>query len=165
MATPYSTLTNKFLKRVERDIAFFNYLNLSDADASTIVELRSEAFLHEALARVMTEGMPEVDFADVDDMTKQINFDLTPKEEYLIVSLMYEAYLTRDIAKLKCLSVNYTSTDLRVFDPSNARTSFKALWDAVAATNVYLIDIYKSSDRVSGAYKGISYSAYDDVDG
>ena len=75
---------------------------------------------------------------------------------------MYEMYLDRDIARLKCLMVNYTPTDLKVFDPSNARSTFLAMYESVCNKNALLIDDYASRDRLTGKLKGIDYASYDE---
>lgn len=125
-----------------------------------IVKERSTHYMHEAAARMAIDGMPSVDFLDYDDSTREFGFEMTRKEIFLMASLMYEMYIDRDIAKLKCLSVNYTSTDLRVFDPSNARKTFAELYRMVCEQNARLLDAYRNTNRLTGEYVGINYSAY-----
>lgn len=74
---------------------------------------------------------------------------------------MYEQYLFRDFSYLKTLNVNYTPTEMRVFDPSNARATFLNIYNTVCATNEKYIDIYKNSDRTTGALKSINFASYD----
>ena len=111
---------------------------------------------------LMLKCVPDVDFNDRDDVTQEFNFDWTNSEVFLIGSLMYEMYLDRDIARLKCLMVNYTPTDLKVFDPSNARSTFLAMYESVCNKNALLIDDYASRDRLTGKLKGIDYASYDE---
>ena len=59
------------------------------------------------------------------------------------------------------LNVNYTPTEMRVFDPSNARATFLNIYNTVCATNEKYIDIYKNSDRRTGALKSINFANYD----
>lgn len=164
MPTTFSLPVNAFLRRVEEDRNFFSYFKLSDEEALKLAEYRAKQYLHEAVGLLMLKCSPDVDFGDSDELLEVFNFDLTKTELFLLSSLMYEMYLSRDIAKLKCLSVNYTSTDLRVFDPSNARSTFKALYEMVCAQNLQLIDDYISKDRATGMLKGIVYSNYDETE-
>ncbi len=115
--------------------------------------------MDEAINRLIIEANPSVDFTDRTD--KQFNFDLTGSELAIIPSLMYEQYLFRDFSYLKTLNVNYTPTEMRVFDPSNARSTFLNIYNTVCKANEKYIDIYKNSDRVTGALKSINFANYD----
>lgn len=108
------------------------------------------------------DGMSTEDFLSYDDSTETFDFEMTRREIHIMASLMFEAYLARDIAKLKALSVNYTPTDVRVFDPSNARKTFQAMYEFVCAQNVTLLDTYRNTDRLTGNYVEINYAAYDE---
>lgn len=122
-----------------------------------LAKTRALGFLHEACGRLAFDCPNGSDFLDYDDQNSEFLFDLTKKEIHLVSSLMYEFYLNRDIAKLKCLSVNFTSTDLRVFDPSNARKTFMEMYNAVKDENNLLVDMYRCTDS-NGEYLPISYS-------
>lgn len=168
MGTPIETLVELFLNRIEKDRDFFQYFNLSESEAIMIARKRSDAYLNEALQRMITEGKPSVDFTSIegdccDD--RYFTFDLTPSELYLIPSLMYESYLSRDVAYLKTLSVNYTATDLRVFDPSNARSTFMSMYQFVHDQNSALLDRYRNTDRNTNEYIGIDYAQYSAEEG
>ena len=134
MGTKYSTLIDSFLRRIEKDSDFFNYVNLSDEESLALATSRAGGYLEEALGKLSLECHPEVDFSDTDEdeSTGEVsfNFDLTIHEKYLIPSLMYESYLNREFAYLKTLNVNYTPTELRVFDPSNARSTFMEIYNS-----------------------------------
>ena len=104
---------------------------------------------------------PKVDLDTVSEDGKGFASDLNNDEIHILSSLMFEQYLERGIAKLRLLNVNYTSTDLRVFDPSNARETFQAMYDDVHVHNEALIDMYKNSDRDKGGYIGIDFSEYE----
>ena len=160
MATPYSVPIEKFFRRIESDRDFFNYLNLTDEQAIALAELRALGYLDEACARMLIDAPHKSDFSDRDDDAKTFGFDLTAKETFLVASLMYEYYMSRDIAKLKCLTRDYVSTDLRVFDPSNARKTFRDLYDGVCAQNEDLLETYNCSDS-SGKLRLIDFAAYD----
>lgn len=164
MSTPYSVPINAFFKRVEEDQDFFDYIGKDDDQSMEIAAQRAGSFLNEAIWELTSRAKPSIDFYDRDENLKVFNTDWTGQEIYLISSLMYQQYLDRDIAKLKCLNVNYTSTNLRVFDPSNARTTFLELYNKVCAKNDMLIEEYSNKDRLSSSYVGIDYSSYDTED-
>lgn len=162
MATSFELPINRFFHRIEEDREFFRYYDLSDTAAFQLAQTRAQGYLMNAIDRMMLDGMPEVDFSDIDEAAAQFNIDLTSREIFILASLMYEFYLEKDIAKLKTYNVNYTSTALKVFDPSNARSTFKALYDGVVAKNEKLLDQYRNTDRKTGAFKTIDFAAYDD---
>lgn len=108
--------------------------------------------------------MPKVDFMGYDDKLEEFNFEMTKREIFLMASIMFECYLERDVSKLKCLSVNYAPTDVRVFDPSNARKTFQAMYEFVCSQNALLLDTYRNTDRLTGEYAGINYASFDEED-
>ena len=118
--------------------------------------------MDEALVRISLECHPSVDFTDRDDTSEVFNFDLNRNEIILISSLMYQSYLERDIPYLKSLSANYTPTELKVFDPSNARSTYLDMCKFVSGQNDSLMDAYRSTDRITGAYKKINFNSYDE---
>lgn len=162
MATSFSKPIQRFFRFIEEDREFFDYYHLSDSEALDIATTRARAYLQDAIDRVMLEGNPDIDFADYDDVAWSFHEDLTSREIYLLASLMYERYLFKDIAKLKIWSVNYTSKELTVFSPSEARNSFKNLYDTVCKRNELLLDSYRNTERMTGAFKGIDYASYDE---
>lgn len=162
MATSFESPINRFFARIEEDREFFDYYNLSDTAAFQLAQARATNYLYNAIDKMMLEGMPEIDLTDIDETLAQFNEDLTSREVYILASLMYEFYLEKDISKLKTYNVNYTATDLKVFDPSNARSTFQALYDGVVARNQLLLDQYRNTDRKTGAYKTIDFASYDD---
>lgn len=165
MATSFEKPIGRFLRRIEEDRDFFQYYSLTDEQAMELAKYRADAYLHNAIDRIMLDGQPEIDFSDVDEGNQVFNVDLTSREVFILASLMYEYYLDKDISKIKTYNVNYTDTELRVFDPSNARSTFQALYDDVCEKNVALLDSYRSTDRNSGALRGINYSSYDEAEG
>ena len=162
MGTPYSVLIDRFYRRIEKDRDFFNYFGLTEEEAFALAKKRSLGYLEEAVALIILKCMPQVDFSNRDDELEQFNFDLNDGEKLLISSLMYQYYLDRDISYLKVLNVNYTSTELRVFDPSNARSTFLEMYQFVYKQNEALMDAYKSTDRSTGMFKQVNFSAYDE---
>ena len=165
MATPFENPINRFFYRIEEDRDFFQYINLDDAEAMQLARRRAANYLRNAVDRMMLDGAPDIDLSDVDEQAEQFNADLTSREVFILASLMYEYYLAKDIAKIKTYTVNYTATDLRVFDPSNARTSFMELYNGVKAENEKLLDLYRNTDRLTGAAKHIDFASYDEEDG
>lgn len=169
MGTPYKPIIKLFLHRIELDRKYFFYRDVDDDTAMEIALSRAYVFLEEACGRICMECMPKVDYSleytdegDV-DQDGSFHFDMKPQERYLVVSLMYEAYMARDISFLKLMDVNFTGTEMRVFDPSNARKTFYTLYESVCQTNASLIDTYKNSDRETGMYSFIDFDKYDFV--
>lgn len=164
MNTPYSDIIFPFFKRIEEDKNFFNYIGVFIEEANLIAIERAKGLLREAVGILMSLCEPDVDFFNYDDANEAFGFELTGREKYLLISLMYQQYLERDIAKLKLLDVNYTPTNLRVFDPNAARTSFMSIYKFICEQNEVLIDEYKNKDRLTGKYRSINYPSYDESD-
>jgi len=160
MATAYSVPINAFFLRVEADREFFNYLNLTEAQALALANQRALGYLHEACARIQFEAPSGSDFSDYDDVSATFGFDMTQREVFLVSSLMYEMYIDRDIAKLKCLSRDYTAKEMRVFDPSNARKTLLDLYVLVCSKNQNLLETYRDTTS-SGQWKQIDFSGLD----
>lgn len=164
MATLFEEPIGRFFRRIEEDRDFFQYNNLSETAAMQLATTRANNYLWNAIDKMMIDGMPDVDFCDYDDKIAAFNFDLTTREIFILSSLMYEFYLEKDISKLKTYTVNYTHVDLKVFDPSGARKTFKSLYDGVVDENKRLLDQYRNTDRLTGKYKTIDYASYDEGD-
>lgn len=165
--TSFDIIEEKFLRRVEEDPEFFHYYQVLESTAEEIIHERTIGYLTEGAeiiaSQIDTADKP--DFTNYDVTLGHFNFDLTKKEIGLLISLMFQVYLSRSIAKLKTWEVNWASADLRTFDPSNARNSFMTMYARVCRENKELIDEYKSRDRQSGALVGINYANYVSVDG
>lgn len=174
MATSSSDVIDAFLLRVELDRKFFHYRCIDEDEGLEVARFRAKNFLIEACGRMMLEAMPTVNLTPktivvtsnsngYETETEDFgwDFDLTPGEIFLLASLMCEQYMARDFAHLKTLNVNFTGTELRVFDPSNARKTFLAMYESVKARNEYLIDLYKNSDRLTGRYTQIDFASAD----
>lgn len=160
--TSFNILIDRFFHRIETDRDFFNYFNLTDNEAMELANQRAEALLYEATALLSLRTTHDINFADINYKDKCFNFDLTDKEIILVSSFMYQQYLERDIAKLKVLSVNYTSSNLKVFDPSNARSTFRELYEKVCADNDLLLDEYNNKDRETNQFIRIDYGSYEE---
>lgn len=160
MGTSIETPIKLFLRRVEEDKKFFNYYNLMPFEAMDLAKQRAEHFLEEAIYRITIECQLEVDFTKR-DAEGNFTFEWTAQEKCLIPSLMYEVYLSRTFAYLKDLNVNFTSSELKVFDPSNARKSFLELYNKVKEENEHLIARYRDTERSDGSYKTVNFATYD----
>lgn len=161
MGTAYSDITDVFLHRVEEDRDFFNLINLLPEEVEDVIKIRTRAFLREAIAILSIRHVCPVNFSDRSDDTEKFGFDLSEVEIYLLASLMYQVYLSRYVAKIKALNVNYTATDLRVFDPSNARSTYLELYQQVCDENELLMDAYISQNR-DGGYITTAAESFDD---
>ena len=162
--TPFSSLENRFKMMVEEDSEFFQYYQYLEYEAEEIMHRRILAYLYEATAMLDSQIQTQIDFTDYNEETEEFNTDLTKKEILLVSSMMFQVYLSRSIAKLKTLVVNYSSSDLKVFDPSNARTSFMTMYEKVCQDNAFLIEEYKSRDRLTGAFIEVGYEGYANID-
>lgn len=162
MATSFQKPVDIFLGRIEKDIDFFRYIGLSDEEAAKLAAERSKNILLQANSALALRCKSDIDFTDVDTDKDVYTADLNSNEIYLVGSMMYEIYLQKDIAKIKLDNVNYTASELKVFDPSNARSTFMSIYDTVVAENKALIAEYRDTDRQTGKYLGIDYAAYDE---
>ena len=152
MPTPFSTLIDRFFRRIEEDKNYFDYYNLTDEQSMTVAYERAKGFLYEATELIMLKATPTINLTDY-DKTYEI---------LLVSSFMYQQYLERTIAKLKEYNVNYTADNLKVFDPSNARSTFQSLYEKVCEDNNVLLDLYNSKDRETNEVLSINYSDYDE---
>lgn len=162
MSTQLMELTDDFLHLVEKDIDFFRYFELNDTEALALAKARAAKLLDEATSRIMMYTNPSVDLNARDPITGDITVSLNYQEKEIIPSVMYEIYLERDFAFLKALNVNYTRTDLRVFDPSNARSTFLEIYDKVKTRNAEYLDLYKNTDRATGQFRKIDFGSFDE---
>lgn len=156
MGTPFLEPINRFLRRIEEDRDFFQYFQLSDDEALDLARRRARNYLEDAIDRMIMDGRPSVDLTDIDEGSFSFNIELTRSEVFLLSSLMYEYYLDKDISRIKTLNVNYTGTELRVFDPSNARSSFLQLYENVQRQNEKLLDTYRNVNRETGEFISIN---------
>ena len=162
MATSFQKPVDIFLGRIEKDIDFFRYIGLSDGEAAQLAAERSKNILLQANLALALRCKSDIDFTDVDVDNDVYTADLNSNEIYLVGSMMYEIYLQKDIAKIKLDNVNYTASELKVFDPSNARSTFMSIYNTVAEENKMLIAEYRDTDRKTGKYLGIDYAVYDE---
>jgi hypothetical protein len=162
LSTPFAKIYPKFFDKVEKDTEFFNYYNLTEAESMAIAIERSKSYLLESVNDLVLKCTPDIDFTDYDETLEEFNSDLTKVEIGILASLMFEKYVSRDIAKLKTFDVNFTPSDLKVFDPSNSRKSFMEMYLQLQSENEKAIDNYISKDRLTGKKRGIKYSSYEE---
>ena len=165
MSTPFSTVNAVFFDLIEEDSNFFNYYNATDEESYVLAVERANSLLMTAANRMTIECEPDVDLLQYSqDALGAYSFDvdLTVVEINLLANLQYEAYLKRDIAKLKAFSVNFTPTDLQVFSPANDRKTFMEMYNCVCDENKIMMDRYKSKDRLTNKSKYIDYASYDE---
>lgn len=164
MATSFQEPVNVFLSKIEKDIDFFKYFGLTEEEAAEIAAKRSRELLLQANSVITLRCKPryEINFCDVNLENDSYNGDLNSMEIYIIGSIMYELYLQKDFAKIKLDNVNYTASELRVFDPSNARSSFTAIYNTICAENKVMLAQYEDTDRETGGYLGIDFASYEE---
>ena len=155
--TDFATVYDMFFRRIEKDKAFFLYIDTDKYESMDLARERARGLLDEAVGIITAFCRPKVDFTA--QSSDGFDEDLTPFEKLLISSLMYQQYLEREIAYIKNLSRDYTSTDLRVFSPSDARTSFLSLFETVKKECLNLMNEYVCTDRETGELIGVGYSS------
>jgi len=162
MSTPFTKIYPKFLDKVEKDETFLNYYNLTEEESMNIAIERSKSFLEESVTDLVLKCTPDIDFTDYDEVLEEFASDLVKNEINLLASIMFEKYVSRDVAMLKTLNVNFTPTDLQVFSPSSDRKTFMEMYKQVQDANILMINAYISKDRITGKKKGINFSQYGD---
>lgn len=167
MNTSYEEINDWFFSLIEKDWEFFNYYGLPENEAIALAQDRASKYREEAIRLIMTRCLPQIDFTqrEVDESGNEIGFAFAfnGQEELLVPMLMYKSYLFRDVAKLKTYNVNFTASAIKVFDPSNARTSFESLYKQVELEVNQLIHDYKNTDRLTGQYRTFDPAKYDIV--
>ena len=161
--TTFAEVNEIFFRKVEEDRDFFNYFNLSEAEAMDLATDRATSFLREAAARLNLGVSNGINFMDWDVQNDQWNFLLTDVEKYILASLMFEVYLGRNVARLRAFSLNFTPSDLAVFSPANDRATFMDMYERVKAENLAMLDNYKSKDRLTNGKLEIDYASYSEV--
>lgn len=159
--TPYSSVYDRFFRRIEEDRDFFNYYELPEDEVMNVAQQRASGYMEEAVSRIILECFPQIDFTDRTSEKDGFTADLTSSELHLLGSLMFEQYLERDISYLKRMCVNYTSKELQVFSPDNWRNSFNSLYQSVKTDNERLMSQYKDKDRLTGKYLSVDFASYD----
>ena len=162
MGTAYSVPIEMFFRKIEKDISFFEYFNLTPDEAMVLAQDRATGYLDEAVAKIVLKCHPASGTFDKDDTESVFAGDLTQVETAIIASLMYESYLSREFAYIKTINVNYTPKELTVFDPSNARSTFLKIYETICNENAGLLEEYRNSDRYTGEYIKTDFSINDE---
>jgi hypothetical protein len=162
LSTSFESVYEPFFKRIENDKDFFIYYNMTLAEALELAKQRAKNILIESISELMFKGHNlGVDFSDYDTTLDTFNIDLTNNEKNLIVQLMFERYLDRDVVKLKAMKVRFTPSDLNSFSPAQERSSFMNMYDYICNQSSTMIDNYESRDRVTGKLITIDYNSYE----
>ena len=162
--THFEEIFDRFYKRVEKDDEFFNYYNVSISNAVQLAHDRAKGCLLDALDILSSTSNLQVDFSDYDEEIETINFKTTKKENKLIVDLMFQVYMERDLPLLHAFKINYTPSDLSVFSPANERNSYEEFIKRLRHNNDIELDDYKNRDRKTGKLKYmIDYPSFGDI--
>lgn len=162
--TTFDYLFNRFYKRIEKDEEFFNYYNVDVEEAIRLAHERAKGCLIDALDRLSSTSNLQVDFSNYDAEIEELGFKTTNKENKLIVDLMFQVYMERDLPLLHAFKINFTPSDLTVFSPANERNSYESFIKRLNDDNEIALDDYKSRDRKSGKLKNtIKYSDYGNI--
>ncbi len=160
--TSFEYLFERFYRRIEKDEEFFNYYNVDVTEAVQLAQERAKGCLIDALDRLSATSNLQVDFSDYDEIGECLRFKTTNKENKLIIDLMFQVYMERDLPLLHAFKINFTPGDLSVFSPANERNSYEAFIERLDKNNEIALDDYKSRDRKTGRLKNtINYSAYE----
>jgi hypothetical protein len=160
MTTPFTRIYEAFFNKIQKDADFFCYYNVAPDEAMLIAKERSKELLKEAIARLTMSCVPDVNFNDIDEECERINFNLTRIEVDLLASLMREKYFEKDFVLLKAFQINFSPKDLQLFSPANERKTFTDMYKDLVDENQIYISNYASRDRLTGKYKMINYSIY-----
>lgn len=158
--TSYEQLYVPFFNRIEEDAKFFSYYNLSAEEALEIAQKRAKNYLNEAVSILKRNCSLDFDLV-LDDEVEMISENLTSDEINLLADLMYEVYISRDIATLKSMVNALTSTDLKMLhSPANERKTFMDMYNTLKYNNEVAMSQYNGRDRKTGKRKVIDYSQY-----
>ena len=159
--TNFEYLFDRFYKRIEKDQDFFQYYNIPLEEAIQLAHDRAKGCLVDAFDRLSSTSNLQVDFSDYDTAAEILNFKTVPKENKLIVDLMFQVYMERDLPLLHAFKINFSPSDLNVFSPANERNSYEAFIARLDKNNEAALDDYKNRDRLTGEFKNmINYSTY-----
>lgn len=161
--TYFHDIFQRFYARIEKDEGFFHYYNVSVTEALQLAHDRAKGYLIDTLDKLSSIGNLQVDFSDYDLTSETINFKVLSKEILLIVDLMFQFYMERDIPLLHAFKINFSPSDLNVFSPANERNSYEELISRLETKNKIALEDYRNRDRITGKLKKtINYSAYSD---
>ena len=156
--TSFSTLTERFLRRIEKDSDFFTYYNVEPEEALSLAIRQATGYIYDAIDLLLDRCTPQVDFYNYDNEIEQFNFELTSREIGLLSSLMREVYFDRELSLLKAFKLALTPSDLKIFSPANERKTFVEMVESIKADNHIKISKYISEDRITGLPRHINYA-------
>ena len=158
--TSYEQLYVSFFNRIEEDANFFSYYKITADEALEIAKKRAKNYLNEAVSILKRNCTLDFDL-ELDDEVEMISEDLTNEEINLLADLMYEVYISRDIATLKSMINILSSTDIKaLYAPSNERKTFMDMYNTLKYNNEVAMSQYNSRDRKTGKRKMINYAQY-----
>lgn len=162
--TTFDYIFNRFYRRIEKDEEFFNYYNINVNEAIQLAHERAKGCLFDALDILSSTGNLQVDFSDYDEEIEEFGFKTTIQENKLIVDLMFQVYMERDLPLLHAFKINFSPSDLTVFSPANERNSYESFIARLRNDNKIALDDYKNRDRETGKLKKtIKYTDYKDI--
>ena len=100
----------------------------------------SKRYLIDALEVLSSIEGVDVDFSDYDEEVEEINFKTVPRENRLIVNLMFQFYM-KDIPLLHAFQINFSPSDLNIITPSTERSTYLNLVNKLKHDNDELIII------------------------
>lgn len=159
--TLFDTVYDLFFKRVVNDPDFFQYTNVPPTDALELCKINAFDYMIESISTINENCTPDVDFTDYDTLLQQFNFDMTNSEMQMLVNLMFEKFLSRDIAKLKIYNKFFTNSEVALFSPANERKTFMEMLNGLIDRNIRAIKSYGSRDRLTNKLKSYSGASYD----
>jgi hypothetical protein len=163
VATELEVVRQAFYDRIESDNTFFQYFGAFDEEEiQAIADERADTYIREAVTLLKRKCEPEIGFA-INAEDGEFVDDLTDEEVLLIGNdLAFQAYIGRDIAKMKTRINTFTSSDLKALhSPANERNSYMSMYAALCAENLAKIMDYSSRDRLTGKFKSVNAGGVD----
>ncbi|MGL4450753.1 MAG: hypothetical protein ACRCX8_18960 [Sarcina sp.] len=149
--TPYSNVTNRFIRKIKKDKEFFCYKNVTEEEIVEVITQRGNELLDDSVNDIQLKIAfeQEVDFLDKDDTLEQFNFKLTTIEEDLLSDLMVCKYLDEELVQFKAMQ-KYLGSDIKLFSPANERKTFIQMIDHRHRKFEAKLDSYNSRNRLTG---------------
>ena len=160
MATDRALVRQAFFDRIESDSTFLQfYGDLTDAEQQAVIDERANTLINEAIIMLKRKCEPEIDFVIDESGAKDEFVDDLTEEEILLIGgdLALEAYIGRDIAKMKTRINTFTSSDLKALhSPANERKSFMDMYKQLQQENQAKIADYASRNRTTGKFISVN---------
>lgn len=158
MTTSFETIYERFFRKVEEDLDFFEYYNCTPEEAMELATEKASGYLEEAVSTltIRLSGFSDVNFYDKND--SEFEFELINTEIEILTRMMFYIYLERDFAKLKTVINSMTSADIKmIYSPANERKTFDDMLMNYKKDIEAKITQYLSVDRLTGKPKRIEY--------